>query len=87
LLDTVVFADWIFFALTVAGLFILRRKTATPAFLTPLYPWLPLAFVGVALAVVASTILKAPVRSGVGALLLLAGVPVFYYFVRRSGKK
>ena len=30
-LNTVVFADWIFFGLTVAGLFLLRRSAGTPA--------------------------------------------------------
>jgi len=87
LLDTVVFADWIFFALSVGSLFILRRRGGpTPAFTTPGYPWLPAAFVAVAIAVVFSAIRTAPLRSAVGAGLLLAGVPVYYYFTRRSAR-
>lgn len=84
LLNTVVFADWIFFALTVAGLFVLRRRLGgTGGFQTPGFPWLPAAFVLVALVVVASAIREDPVRSAAGAGLLLLGVPVYYYFVRR----
>jgi APA family basic amino acid/polyamine antiporter len=94
LLSTVVFADWIFFGLTVAGLFVLRRAgSSDPAgergrlgpapFRTPGYPWVPAFFVIVAVVVVCSTIYAAPVRSGVGALLLLLGVPVYYGFTRR----
>jgi APA family basic amino acid/polyamine antiporter len=84
LLDTVVFADWIFFGLTVAGLFVLRRRIGTGSFRTPLYPWLPAFFVAVAAIVVFSTVNAQPVRSAIGAGLLLLGVPVFYLFKRRN---
>lgn len=80
LLETVVFADWIFFGLTVAGLFVLRhRGPGKPGYRMPGFPWLPGAFVLVALAVVVSSILAAPVRSAVGAGLILVGVPVFWW--------
>lgn len=84
LLNTVVFADWIFFGLTVAGLFVLRKKLpSTSGFKTPGYPVLPALFVIVAVVVVASTIRVAPWRSLAGMGLLLAGVPVYYYFTTR----
>ncbi|HEY7473972.1 MAG TPA: amino acid permease [Vicinamibacterales bacterium] len=86
LLETVVFADWIFFGLTVAGLFVLRpRMTGDPdGYRTPGYPWLPAFFVLVAILVVFSTIRADPVRQAVGAGLLLLGVPVYYLFTRRG---
>ena len=84
LLDTVVFADWIFFGLTVAGLFVLRRRSTTEGFKTPLYPWLPAAFVAVAVLVVYSVITTSPWRSLAGAGLLALGIPVYYYFTARS---
>jgi APA family basic amino acid/polyamine antiporter len=84
LLNTVVFADWIFFGLTVASLFVLRRSyVAQVGFRTPGYPWLPAAFVAVAIVVVFSTIREAPLRSAVGAGLLFAGVPVYWLFSRK----
>lgn len=87
LLDTVVFADWIFFGLTVAGLFILRpRLTKTDGYRTPGYPFLPAFFVLVAVVVVFSTIRAAPLRSAVGGALLLAGIPVFLWFKRNSAR-
>jgi len=87
LLDTVVFADWIFFGLTVGGLFVLRaRHPETDGFKTPWYPVLPAAFVVVALLVVYSTVQAAPARSAVGAGLLLIGIPVYYLFKSRSAR-
>jgi len=81
LLNTVVFADWIFFGLTVAGLFLLRRRFARRVgFRTPGYPWLPAAFVLVAVVVVFSAIHEAPLRSAAGACLLALGIPVYYVF-------
>jgi len=81
LLNTVVFADWIFFGLTVAGLFVLRRRLPNAdGFRTPWYPVLPGAFVLVAMLVVYSVVTTDPVRSAAGAGLLLLGVPVFYLF-------
>lgn len=83
LLNTVVFADWIFFGLTVAGLFVLRRRSTTDGFTTPLYPMLPAAFVLVAIVVVYSVIATDPWRSAAGAGLLALGVPVYYFFTSR----
>lgn len=80
LLNTVVFADWVFFGLTVAGLFRLRPRFAgRVGFRTPGYPLLPALFVLVAIAVVLSVIRTAPERSAVGVGLLALGVPVYYW--------
>ena len=87
LLGTVVFADWIFFGLTVAGLFVLRpRLGGSPGFKTPGYPWLPALFVVVAGVVVFSAIREAPLRSLIGTGLLAAGIPVYYWFKRASAR-
>lgn len=88
LLNTVVFADWIFFGLTVAGLFVLRRSMGTPdGFRTPGYPWLPAMFVLVSLVVVYSVVREAPLRAAAGAGLLAIGIPVFFLFKRFTAQK
>lgn len=83
LLTTVVFADWIFFGLTVAGLFVLRRRLAAGAGAGQASGsrLMPTLFIAVALLVVVSTIRADPARSAVGAGLLLVGIPVYYLFV------
>ena len=81
LVDYVAFGDWIFFGLTVAGLFIYRRRDTAPpgpgAFRVPGYPWTPALFVIAAMYVVASAVLANPRNASFGTGLLLLGVPVY----------
>jgi APA family basic amino acid/polyamine antiporter len=88
LLNYVVFADWIFFGLTVATVFVFRRTRPlhtrpTRTFRMPGYPVLPAAFVVIAAAVVVSVIRSDPWSAARGAVLLVAGMPVFAWFRRR----
>jgi APA family basic amino acid/polyamine antiporter len=90
LVDYVAFADWVFFGLTVAGLFVYRardrgegRVAAPGAFRVPAYPWTPAAFVAAAIFVVVSSVVAAPRNALVGTALLALGVPVFWYWSRR----
>ena len=85
LLNYVVFADWIFFGLTVATLLVFRRthplaQRPAEAFRSPGYPFLPIAFAAVSAAVVLSVVRADPGSALRGALLLGAGVPVYYWF-------
>ncbi len=88
LVSTVVFGDWIFFGLTVAGLFVFRRRLPPAsregeAFLTPGYPVVPAVFVAAAALVVVSTVWSDPRRALFGALLLCSGIPVYFFYARR----
>jgi APA family basic amino acid/polyamine antiporter len=90
LLNYVVFADWIFFGMTVSTVLVFRRTyplAARPAgtFRSPGSPLLPALFVAAAAAVVLSVVWADPGSAMRGALLLAAGVPVFYWF-RRAGR-
>jgi len=92
LLDSVVFADWIFFGLTVGSLFVFRRRlpaASRPAgsFRASGYPIAPGLFVLVAAGVVASVIVGSPGRSAVGALVLAVGVPVYYWFAPTAARR
>ena len=89
LVDTVVFADWIFFGLTVGSVLVFRRRIPLASrepggFRAPFHPVLPVLFALVSAGVVASVVLSNPVRSAVGAALLLAGIPAFLYWSRRA---
>jgi APA family basic amino acid/polyamine antiporter len=78
LLDYATFGDWLACAVGVATLFWYRRRDgATASFRVPGYPWLPLLFIGVVAWVVVMTMRDNPRNAGVGALIMLAGVPVY----------
>lgn len=88
LLDYVVFADWIFFGLAAAALFVLRRHDGTREipFRVPFHPWTTLCFIAAAGFAVYSSIASNPGNALRGGALLLAGVPVFLYWRRRAAR-
>jgi APA family basic amino acid/polyamine antiporter len=87
LANYVVFADWIFFGLTVATVLTFRRslplsKRSPDTFRAPGYPIVQIAFVVISLAVVASVIGAAPGAAAKGAVLIALGIPVYYWYAR-----
>ncbi len=88
LTDFAVFALWLFFALTTAAVFVLRRKMrdAERPYRTIGYPVLPLLFIVVALWLIVNTLQTSPRSAGAGLILIVLGLPVFYYFRRRSNE-
>ena len=83
LLDYVVFADWIFFGLTAATLFVYRARERAGAgpvyagFRAPGHPVLPVFFILAALYVVAGSVGSNPGNALRGAALIALGVPVY----------
>ena len=84
LLSGVVFADWIFFGLGGASVFVLRRKKpdAVRPYKSLGYPVLPALFVVAAVVGIVSAFVAATKMSLVGTGLLLAGI-VAYTFTRK----
>ena len=84
LVDYVTFGDWIFFGLTVAALFIYRRREpAATGFRVPGYPVTPALFVLAAAYVVVSAIASNPRNAMIGAGLIALGIPAFLYWRSR----
>ena len=88
LLDYVVFADWIFFGSTAASLIVLRARDAqagrTVSVLAPFHPYSTMLFVAAAVYVVIGSITSNPGNAARGATLLALGLPVYWYWRRRS---
>ena len=86
LVSYVAFGDWIFFGLTVAGLFVYRARGPGPVagFRVPGYPWTAGLFVVAAAYVVLSSVVANPAHAGVGALLITLGVPVYVLQTRNK---
>jgi APA family basic amino acid/polyamine antiporter len=84
LLSGVVFADWIFFGLGAASVFVLRKKKpdAVRPYRSLGYPVLSALFVIAAVVGIISAFVAAPRTSLFGTILLIAGV-VTHAFMRR----
>ncbi len=81
ILDTVVSADWIFFGLAAASLFVLRRRDRTAgrpdAANVPGHPWTTLGFMAASAWIVVQALAHDPKNGAIGMGLLLAGWPVY----------
>ena len=88
LLDYVVFAVLIFYVLTIAGLFVLRRKE--PAAERPYravgYPLVPALYVLAALVIMLVLLAYRTRTSWPGLVIVLLGVPVYYIWKRLAPK-
>jgi len=81
-----IFAAWIFYGLAVVALFRLRQTE--PNMPRPYrcwgYPWVPGIFVAGAMALTVSLWLQRPGRSSIGLLLIVAGLPFYRHWARRT---
>lgn len=80
------FAITLFAGTAVAAVFVLRAREpdAPRPFKALGYPWTPGIFVLVSLAIVLNAFYSDPVVSGLGTLIILAGIPLYYFFTRRT---
>jgi Amino acid transporters len=88
LTDYVIFGSWIFYALITSSIFIYRRKF--PELARPYkawgYPVVPVVFLFVAAWLLYRTIVDSPRQSFTGILLIILGLPVYYYFAKRNNR-
>ncbi len=80
------FAITLFAGTAVAAVFVLRRRepNAPRPFKAFGYPWTPAIFVLVSFAIVVNAFFSDPRVSGMGTLIILAGIPLYYFFKRRA---
>ncbi len=86
LLDYVVFAVLIFYVLTIAGIFVLRRKmpNAERPYRAFGYPLVPALYIAAASAIILVLLFYQTATSWPGLVIVLTGIPV-YLLWRRSG--
>jgi APA family basic amino acid/polyamine antiporter len=83
LITRVVFVQWTFYALMVAGLFVLRRRPDyRPPYRVWAYPWVPAIYIVAALAMVTNRLRLEPLDSAFGVALVGLGVPAYYAWRR-----
>jgi APA family basic amino acid/polyamine antiporter len=89
LLDYVVFAVLIFYILTIAGVFVLRRKqpNAERPYRAFGYPILPALYIIAATIILIVLAIYRTQTSWPGLIIVLAGVPVYFFWKRSSDHK
>lgn len=87
LLEYIVSADLVFYALMVGAVIVMRRKAAAVErpYRTLGYPIVPLIYIGLALLLVIDLALLKPGTSGIGYLLVLTGIPVYFIWRKKFG--
>jgi basic amino acid/polyamine antiporter, APA family len=89
LLDYIIFAELVFYILTIVGLFVLRfRQPDTPRPYKAFgYPFLPILYIVMALIICAALLRYKPQYTWPGLILVLLGIPVYLYWSRAGRRK
>ena len=93
ILNYVIAMDFLFFGLTATTIFVFRRRAARGAmkpsdgYRMPGHPVTTAVFVAICWWVVANTIYRYPANSLIGFALLLAGIPVYWLWSRRTSSR
>ena len=82
LITYIIFASWIFYGMSAGAVIILRNKKPDMErpYKTPVYPWIPIIFILFAIFLTINTIIEAPRDAAIGAGIILAGLPMYYYW-------
>lgn len=86
LLDYCTFSSLVFYMITIAALFILRKREplAPRPYRALGYPVVPALYILVAGAICVDLLIFKPAAAGLGLLIMMAGWPVFYFFDRKT---
>jgi basic amino acid/polyamine antiporter, APA family len=89
LLEYIISADLVFYSLMVGAVIILRRKApeAERPYRTVGYPVTPVIYISVAALLILDLAYLAPTTSGTGFLLVLTGIPVYFVWRSRAGRR
>jgi len=86
LTDMLIFAVFIYYGATALGVFILRRRMpdADRPYKVWGYPVVPAIFILFCAGLLVNTFMTRPREAAIGLVLMLTGVPMYYWFKRRS---
>jgi len=85
ILNFAITVDFIFFGMTAAALFILRRRqvgSGSAIYRVPGHPFTTILFVLACAGIVGSAIVASPANSAIALCIMLAALPVYYYWNR-----
>ena len=87
LLEYIISADLVFYALMVGAVIVMRRKApdVERPYRTFGYPIVPLIYITLAILIVIDLAWLVPQTSGIGYLIVLTGIPVYFVWRRKNG--
>lgn len=88
LTEMMIFAAFIFYGASAFGVMVLRKRIpeAHRPYKVWGYPFIPALFVLFCAALIVNTILSRPREAGIGMVLILIGIPFYFYFTRISSR-
>ena len=89
LTDMIIFAVFIYYGATTLGVFILRKKMpdAPRPYKVWGYPVVPAIVILFCAVLVVNTFFTRPREAGIGIVLMLTGIPMYYYFKKKNVQK
>ena len=86
LITYIIFTSWIFYGMSAGAVIILRKKKPDMdrPYKTPVYPWIPIIFIFFAIFLTINTIMEAPRDAAIGSGIILAGLPLYYYWKKNG---
>jgi APA family basic amino acid/polyamine antiporter len=86
LFSLAIFAEWFFYALTASTIFVFRRREPNRArpYSVWGYPFLPALFIAAAMVLLVFSFADQPRNSIIGTAIILLGIPLHYWFQRKS---
>ena len=85
ILNFAITVDFIFFGVTAASLFVLRRRqigSDTAIYRAPGHPFTTILFVLSCVGIVGSAIIASPANSAIALCIMLAALPIYYFWAR-----
>jgi APA family basic amino acid/polyamine antiporter len=89
-LELAIFSEWLFYMIAASTIFVFRRRepNAVRPYRAWGYPVVPALFVVAAAVLLYFTLMgklhQSPIGTGLMTLVMLAGVPVYWYFAKRK---
>ncbi|MDP6034032.1 MAG: amino acid permease [Candidatus Marinimicrobia bacterium] len=86
LITYIIFASWIFYGMSAGAVIVLRKKRPDldRPYKTPFYPWIPAIFILFSIFLTINTILEAPRDAAIGTAIILAGLPLYFYWKKHD---